>query len=87
MILFSKEIAEAETVVLKMIQDLYGRRWHKKNDLYKNEANDLCIFIKNKGGDAQFSLNLTLLARLKDVLDSDFKEKHFIMKSIPSSCF
>jgi hypothetical protein len=71
-------MTEAEAGVLKMIQDLYGRQWHKRRDCYKTEGGSICIFIKDKGGAAQFSVDLTLLGQLRQVLDSGFKETHLM---------
>ena len=70
----------AELEVLQMIQDLYGRRRHRLRDCCVTEDGETCIFIKEKNGDAVFSVNLTALSRIWQVLNTKFIEKHLIMR-------
>ncbi len=69
-----------ELEVLKMIQELYGRRMHRPRDCYVTEDGEICIFIKDKKGDSVFSANLTVLSRIRQAIDSEFKEQHFIKR-------
>lgn len=74
----------AEREVLRLIQDLYGHRWHGVRDCYVDSDGQHNLFIKNKSGEAQFSVNLTLLAQIKSVMETSFVQKHLIREA--SSC-
>lgn len=60
---------------------LYGKRWHRASDCFRNEQGNTLITIKNHKGFAQFTLNLTVLSQLKQELDSGFVENHLLTAS------
>lgn len=71
-------ISPTETEVLGMVHNLYGRRHHHARECFINEAGEKLIFIKNRNGDAQFAINLTLLAKIRNIFTIQFQEKYLM---------
>ena len=71
-------LSPGEKNILKMAQELYGKRYHQSHDCSVNEDGNILLFIKNRKNEAQFAVNLSLLANIHDVFAVQLKE-NFLM--------
>jgi hypothetical protein len=69
-----------ENNILFMIHNLHGKRFHHPKECFRNETGEKLIFIKDRQGDAQFPVNLTLLAQLQHIFASQLAQ-NFLMPS------
>lgn len=71
-------LSSTEMDILRMVHDLYGKRHHHARECFINEAGDKLIFIKKRNGDAQFAINITLLAKIRNMFTVQFQEKYLM---------
>ncbi len=71
-----KRLDKREEIVLSKIQKIFGRRHHRHCDCYTTEDLQTGLFIKNKQGDALFSVNLTELSEYLSSMNERMLEKH-----------
>jgi len=71
-------LTSAETEILEMVHSLYGKRHHRWQECFSNEERENLIFIKNRHGEAQFAVNLTLLAKIRTIFTVQFQEKYLL---------
>lgn len=74
-------IDRGEALVLEMVQELYGKRWHHLRECFRNVKGDTLLAIKNREGLSQFTLNLTVLSQIKQQLDTGFVQTHLLQHS------
>jgi len=68
----------SEIAVIKMIHDLYGKRYHHYRECFINEEGEIHIFIKNRHGESQFSVNLTFLSTIQNISTVQIQEKYLM---------
>ncbi|MCF7818283.1 MAG: hypothetical protein K9M54_10415 [Kiritimatiellales bacterium] len=72
------DLSSTEMDVLRMVHDLYGKRHHHARECFINDEGEKLIFIKKRNGEAQFAVNITLLARIRHIFTIQFQEKYLM---------
>lgn len=78
MILRKSVLSSSEMDILAMVHDLYGKKHHHYRECFENKKKENLIFIKNRKGEAQFTVNLSLLAKIQNIFSVQLKEKHLM---------
>lgn len=71
-------LTTSEENVLRMIQNLYGKRHHLPKECFVNETGENLIAVKKPDGYTLFVVNLSLLAKMNDIFADRFSRKYLL---------